>query len=240
LKTMIINMGKSRWNESFIGQKFIHILILLLILNGCIENKVDVSKIQNINNKEAISYFTDVGFNKKKILKKWKRDMMVSISGKYDEYDLNSIDEFIGVFNELSKQVKMKRIEKGGNIQIYFGEDKRFNPKGYMGLTSTRGPLFSNEVTTAKIWIVPNYVNTIQKRHFIHHELLHAIGLKDSKKVYGSYNMMGIKVYNSIDDFEKQTQDIQSSKLDKWAIEIMYDNEIKTGLSKEIFINSVN
>jgi hypothetical protein len=231
-------MGKSIWKESFIGQKYIPFLITTLILACCTNNKVDISKIQNINNKEAVAYFTEVGFNKRKSLNKWKSDMMVSISGNYDEYDLKSIDEFAEVFNDLSNPVKMKRIGKGGNINIYFGEDNNSNPKGYNGLTWIRGPLFSNEITTVKILIATN-LNIIQKRKVIHHELLHAIGLHDSKKQFGSYNMMGISLFKSIDDYEKQNQEIQSSKLDKWAIEILYDKNVAVGLKKDKFINGI-
>jgi len=231
-------MGQSIWKESFVGQKCIQILIILLMLTGCTNNKVDFSKIQNINNKEAVAYFTEVGFNKRKSLNKWKSDMMVSIIGNYDKYDLKSIDDFAEVFNELSNPVKMKRIAKGGNINIYFGEDNKSNPKGYTGLTWIRGPLFSNEITTAKIMIATN-LTTNTKRKIIHHELLHAIGLHDSKKPFGSYNILGITMFKSIDDYEKQNQEIQSSKLDKWAIEILYDKNVEVGLKKDKFINGI-
>jgi hypothetical protein len=231
-------MGQFKWKAPFIGQKHIPLLIMSLMLACCTNNKVDISKIQNINNKEAVAYFTEVGFNNRKSLNKWKSDMMVSISGNYEENDLKSIDEFAEVFNDLSNPVKMKRIGHGGNINIYFGEDSNLNPKGYNGLTWIKGPLFSNEITTVKILIATS-LNTIEKRKIIHHELLHAIGLHDSNKEFGSYNMMGINLFKSIDDFEKQNQEIQSSKLDKWAIEILYDQNVEIGLKKNEFIKGI-
>ena len=207
---------------------------------GCKDKELNLPQIQSSNNKEILKYFEDVGFNEKMRLKKWETDIMVSVSGKYEKYDIQSIDDFIKVFNELSNDIKMKRVEKGGNVIITFGEDKIFNPKGYVGLCSKRGPfIFSNEITSAKILIAP-ILGAKQRRKTIHHEMLHAIGLDDSKNIYANYNMLGVNKFNSIDDFENQTQEIQSSELDKWAIRILYNSDTKPGLRKDDFIKRKN
>ena len=232
-------------NHLSLLNNFFYAIFILLTISGCTNNEGNRYHITNNYNKEAITYFTQVGFNEKGTLKKWQNDMTVSVIGKYDRNDLKSIDEFIKVFNGLSGNIKMKRKENGGNIIINFGEDKMFNPKGYVGLCSARSPFFfSNEISSAKILIAP-ILGAKQKRRTIHHELLHAIGLKHAigldgvKTEYKSYNMMGVNGYESIDDYEKQTQDIQNSELDKWAISILYDSSIKPGLKKSDFIKSI-
>ena len=70
--------------------------------------------------------------------------------------------------------------------------------------------------------------------------MLHVIGLDDSKNIYANYNMLGVNKFNSIDDFENQTQEIQYSELDKWAIRILYNSDIKPGLRKDDFIKRKN
>lgn len=238
-------MKKLYSNHLSLLNKFFHAFFILLIIGGCTNNEGTRSHITNNYNKEAIKYFTQVGFNEKGTLKKWQKDITVSVTGKYDRNDLKSIDEFIKVFNAFSGNIKMKRNENGGNIIINFGEDNRFNPKGYVGLCSTRKTFFfSNEISSAKILIAP-VLGAKHRRKTIHHELLHAIGLNHAigldgaKMEFKSYNMMGVNGYESIDDYEKQTQDIQTSELDKWAISILYDSSVEPGLKRSDFIKSI-
>lgn len=238
----IVNMKLKLFNRInlFLAGKLFSYILLISFIVGCREKNINLSQVQSADNKEILVYFNEIGFNEKNILKKWETDIIVSVFGKYDENDIQSIDEFIGIFNELSNDIKMKRNDNKGNVTINFGEDKSFNPKGYVGLCSKKGQFFfSNEITSAKILISP-IIGAKQRRKTIHHEMLHAIGLKDSRKSYVSYSMLGVNVFNSIDDYENQTQDIQSSELDKWAIQILYNKDIRPGLRKDDFNKQIN
>ncbi len=211
--------------HNLIKINFFMLLILGLLNSSCSKNNVDYSIIKENYSPETISYFSEVGFYETNNLRKWKKNLTVSIKGTVEEIDVKSIDEFVEIFNELSTTVKMKTSEKDGDIIINIINDSISNPKGYNGLTWKHGKYdssFSNEITRAKILVSP-FLDTQKRRKIIHHELLHAIGLSHTKKEFENQNTMGITSYKSIDDYEKRIPEkYDIPELDKKAIMILY------------------
>lgn len=228
--------------HNLIKISFFILIILGLLNSSCSKNKIDYSKLKENYSPEAISYFSEVGFYKTKTLRKWEKNLTVSISGTVDESDIKSIDEFVEIFNTLSSTVKMKTTEKNGDIRINITNDSISNPKGYNGLTWKYGKYnssFSNEITHAKILVSP-ILNTKNRREIIHHELLHAIGLSHTKKEFENQNTLGITSYKSIDDYEERIPEkYDIPELDKKAIMILYNYCLPVGLKRETFISKI-
>jgi len=232
----------SNYMHNLIKISFFILIILGLLNSSCSKNKIDYSKLKENYSAETISYFSEVGFYQNKTLRKWEKNLTVSISGTVDESDIKSVDEFVDIFNKLSSSVKIKTTEEDGDIKINITDNPILNKQGCHGLTWKYGKYnssFSNEITHAKI-LVSTFLDTKKRRKTIHHELLHAIGLSDTKKEFEKQNTLGITSYKSIDDYEERIPEMYDiPELDKMAMMILYDYGLPVGLKRETFISKL-
>ncbi len=158
-------------------------------------------------------------------IKKWATDIKVEIVGKPTLEDVNALNKVIHELNELvNPNLQIKRVEREGNVRIYFidqAEFYRYEPRGlvfYDGFFWTWWNAIG-EIYQGRIVIARNGINQKHRSHLIREELTQVLGLmNDSIRYKDSIFYQG---YSEVDEF---------SPLDRAVIKLLYSDDIYSGM----------
>jgi hypothetical protein len=198
----------------------------------------DFLKLKREYSDESLLYFSEVGFYQHNVLRKWDRNIKVSISGNYEDCDIKSINEFILFFNSIVTTVQMEFSAKNSaDIKILIEDSPVLG--NYNGLTWKESPFYSSTIISAKI-VIHSSFKCDKRRKLLFHEMLHAIGLSHSKMIFGKQNTMGVFIFNSIDEHEIfLNKKYKIPLLDSLAIKILYDKMMPIGMKKVDFVKGI-
>lgn len=204
------------------------IIIILLLLTSCASIEFDKKYlIENYTTRE-LKYFGQVGFYNGKTVKKWGKNIEISMVGAPKDGDIELIDSIINEIAPLIVPIKIERKVRNGNLKIKFVEKV---DAGFADQQMKLG-LF-DEFQYSDINLPKNLKGTLRQAT-LRHEFLHALGLHHpSERNTGTL----IESYVELVDFdESNVRNYKYSELDKRMVKLLYDRKIATGLEKRDYL----
>lgn len=188
---------------------------------------------------EEINYFLEIALGAEfstnsNIIRKWEGDLRIKVIGSPTPEDLKTLRTVINEINNLVSGVSLKIVDNEANVKIHFvsvSQFQRYEPNyqpGNYGYAWTKWNQ-NNTINSANILIAKTGVNQKERSHLIREELTQSLGL-----LRDSY-----KHKNSI-FYQPWTDTNQYSQLDKTVIQILYQPEIRSGMTKSQVISFLN
>ena len=233
---------KKLLSSSSIRNLSLLIIIFLISAISCTKPKFNPEKIFKEHNRAELDYFIDVGFKRLGSIQKQTENIEISIIGTPQKSDIELINTIIEELKPLIIPLNIKRVEKGGNLSIYFTPSYNgTTPKEASGQTfDLLRVICGTNLFKTSIWISPE-LSGIEKGKVFRHEFCHALGFMHPTLVNNEYSksVMQTKGYYFFNDSTKEIEgkNTNFSEMDKAAIRILYDKNIPNGLSKKSFIN---
>lgn len=190
---------------------------------------------------QAIEYFQEIAFGSEwgdtdYPVRKWNSNPRIQVYGNPSEEDLNALNQTISDINSLQDRIELKRVDSDPNIKIYFVPLEDFsqyhnNPKpGNWGLFYYWWKPEKFVIDEAKILISTDKPTQQARAHLVREEITQSLGLpRDS---YSYPKSIFYQEYTSVPNY---------TELDKKLIQMLYEDEIKAGMSQteaiEVFHN---
>lgn len=208
------------------------IIIILLLMTSCSSNQFDKKYLIGNYTEKELKYFGQVGFYTGKSVKKWGKNIEISMVGAPKEGDIELIDSIINEIGPLIAPIKIERKDRNGNLKIKFVEtvDAGFANQG------VRLGLF-DEFQYSNINL-PNNLKGTLRQATLRHEFLHALGLHHpNERNTGTL----IESYVEFVDFdESNVKNYKYSELDKRMVILLYDDKIIKGLEKKDYLANLD
>ncbi|MEO0969069.1 MAG: DUF2927 domain-containing protein [Cyanobacteria bacterium J06639_18] len=185
---------------------------------------------------EEINYFLEVALGAEfssgsNLIRKWDRDLRIKIIGSPTPEDLNTLKSVIYELNNLVSGIKLSIVDDKPNVKIHFvpvSQFQRYEPNyqpGNYGYAWTNWNQ-NNTINSANILIASAGVNQKERSHLIREELTQSLGLlRDSYK------------YKNSIFYQPWTDTNRYSQIDKKVIQILYQPQIRSGMTKSQVIN---
>ena len=210
-------------------------IAFMFILIGC-------SFQSNTNNysQEEIDYFTEIALGVEfgddvPVIKKWTNDIRIKINGEPTDFDLQTINNIISDLNKLIAGIKIKQVDKKGNLTITFAPESNFTTIDPNYVPTNYGffwALWHDDyfvIYAASILISSADITQQERSHLIREELTQSLGLmNDSNK------------YNDSIFYQEWTDLTELSEIYKAVIKLLYHKKIKPGMSKDQVLNILN
>lgn len=215
--------------------KYVCIVIIGISVLSCLPKKVDLPFINGLS-KNQIDYYLCAGFNKDGKIKKWEKDIIISIDHRFDnefkEYAKNIISEIDSLIPSISIRIS----DKNPNVYILLEEPVT----GTEGLEQTLFEyLISSKIKESTVWLSPR-CSKDRLRFVFCHEFMHSLGFYDARRFTKVYSLMGAKVFYSVDELENDTKTFYNiPEIDKWAIQIHYNDKVFPGFRRADMINAI-
>ncbi|WP_063800859.1 DUF2927 domain-containing protein [Mastigocoleus testarum] len=190
----------------------------------------------NIYTPEEINYFLEIALGAEfsagsNLIRKWDRDLRIKIIGSPTPEDLNTLKSVINEINSLVSGIKLNIVDNKPNVKIHFvpvSQFRRYEPNyqpGNYGYAWTNWNQ-NNTINSANILIASAGVNQQERSHLIREELTQSLGLlRDSYK------------YKNSIFYQPWTDTNRYSQIDKKVIQILYQPQIRPGMTKSQVIN---
>lgn len=187
---------------------------------------------------EEINYFMEIALGAEfstssSIIRKWEGDLRIKIIGSPTSEDLNTLKTVINEINHLVSNINLKIVDNQPNVKIHFipvSQFQRYEPNyrpgnyGYAWIKWKQ----NNIINSANILITTTGVSQKERSHLIREELTQSLGLlKDSYQ------------YKNSIFYQPWTDTNQYSQLDKKIIQMLYQPEIRPGMTKSQVISSL-
>ncbi|QHE51089.1 DUF2927 domain-containing protein [Pontibacillus sp. HMF3514] len=190
---------------------------------------------------QAMEYFQEIAFGSEwgdtdYPVRKWNSNPRIKVFGNPSDEDMNALKNTISDVNGLQDHIELKLVEADPNIKVYFVPLKDFgeyvdNPKsGNWGLFYYWWEPGEFVIDEAEILISTDKPTPKGRSHLIREELTQSLGLpRDS---YSYPKSMFFQDYTTVTEY---------TELDKTLIQMLYENEIKAGMTQveaiEVFHN---
>ena len=192
---------------------------------------------------QAMEYFQEIAFGSEWgksdfPIRKWNTDPRVKVFGNPSEKDMGALKDTINDINTLQDHIELRLVDKNPNIKIYFVPLEDFdqyvdNPKeGNWGLFYYWWESGSYVVDEAEILISTDKPTQQARQHLVREELTQTLGLpRDS---YSYPKSMFFQDYTTVTEY---------TTLDKMLIQMLYEDQIKAGMTPkeaiEVFHNLI-
>jgi hypothetical protein len=190
---------------------------------------------------EQIRYFMEVAIgaeysNVKSAAKvrKWQEDLRIQVLGTPTNADLETLKTVVSEINELTNgTIRLQLVTTNPNVTIHFAPEWKFKqlepnyqPINY-GYFWTQ---WNNDtITSANILITSKQVTQKERSHLIREELTQALGLMQDSNRYADSMF-----------YQPWTDVTQYSSLDRALIKMLYNPEIRPGMSQAQAIGVLN
>lgn len=214
---------------------YVFTTFLLVLLIGC-----SFQSETNNFTQEEIEYFTEIALGAEfgdeiPVIKKWTNDIRIKIIGKPTEADMQTINSIISDLNYLIGGIKIKLIDKKGNLTITFPPENQFKAIDQNYVPTNYGffwALWHDDnfvIYNASILVSSAGITQQERSHLIREELTQSLGLmNDSNKFKDS---MFYQEWTDVTDY---------SEMDRAVIKLLYLKKIKPGMSKEQVLGVLN
>jgi hypothetical protein len=203
-------------------------IIILLFLTSCSSVEFDTKYfIENYTLKE-LKFFGQVGFYNGKAVKKWGKNIEISMVGEPKQGDIELIDSIINEIRPLIAPIKIERMDHNGNLKIKFVEKV---DAGYANQQVRLG-LF-DEFQYLDINLPNNLKGTLRQATF-RHEFLHALGLHHPQERNTGTLIESLVEFVEFD--ESNVKNYKYSELDKRMVKLLYESKIAKGLEKKNYL----
>jgi len=156
-------------------EKNMRFIIVLLLLTSCSSVKFDKNYlIRNYETKE-LQYFGQVGFYNGQTVKKWGKNIEISMVGEPRRGDVELIDSIINEIGPLIAPIKIERKTSGGNLRI------KFVDKVDAGFADHQVRLGLFDEFQYSDINLPNILKGTLRQATLRHEFLHALGFDHPK-----------------------------------------------------------
>jgi len=189
---------------------------------------------------EEIEYFAEIALgaefgDETPVIKKWTDDVRIKVNGDPTEKDLHTTNKIIDDLNELISGIKIKLVDKNGNLSITFSSESDFTLIDPNYVPTNYGffwALWHDDnfvIYNASILISSVDITQKERSHLICEELAQSLGLmNDSNK------------YEDSIFYQEWTEITEFSEIDRAVIKLLYLNNITHGLSKEQVLKILN
>ncbi|KGX90267.1 DUF2927 domain-containing protein [Pontibacillus marinus] len=190
---------------------------------------------------QAMEYFQEIAFGSEwgdadYPVRKWNNNPRIKVFGNPSDKDMNALQNTISEVNGLQDHIELKLVDSDPNIKIYFVPLEDFgeyvdNPKaGNWGLFYYWWEPGEFVIDEAEILISTDKPTPKGRSHLIREELTQSLGLpRDS---YSYPKSMFFQDYTTVTAY---------TELDKTLIQMLYEDEIKAGMTQveaiEVFHN---
>jgi len=211
------------------------ITILTVFLLGCSGTRIEKQYAQ-----EEVDYFMEIALGAEfgdivPVIKKWEDDVRIKINGSPTDDDLLSVNSVVDDLNELIEDMRIKVVNKNENITITFSPESEFSDIDTNYVPTNYGffwALWHDDnyaIYNASILIASAAITQSERSHLIREELTQSLGLmNDSEK------------YEDSIFYQKWTNVNSFSDLDKAVISLLYQKNIRAGMSREQILNVLN
>lgn len=164
-------------------------------------------------------------------IRKWTDDPRISVFGEPTSQDHETIKEVIEDVNNNQNSIELKLVDENPNVEIYFVPLNDFGKYVSNPMPGNWGLFYYGwdgkyNIDSAKILISIDKPNQIERSHLIREELTQSLGLvRDSYK------------YKDSMFYQEWTTTTEFSEIDRKLIQLLYDDRIKTGMTKDDIIN---
>lgn len=195
---------------------------------------------------EEFDLFCDIGFkHERKRVMKWETDIKVQIMNikELDRQTISEVDSAIAIIAPLIAPLKIERVSSGGNLFIFRNvriiPSTRKPPDTLKGLTQINPEsMYSWSIEQAYI-----YDRYHSDGLTLMHELEHALGLNHPTKIYSSALTIGwgttSQLFKPEEWYAYKKKKYRLTDLEKKVIRMLYSPEIKSGLSKDVFMKKM-
>jgi hypothetical protein len=179
----------------------------------------------------AVKYLNEIaldGFefgSAPKVAYKWTQDVLVQVEGNPTASDRAALQQVVSDLNGLISPVKVRLVDQGGNVRIWYGPEKQFAQQdedytpGNLGYFSIRYD--DNSAITHSSILIDTGTEATARAHLVREELTQSLGLfQDSWDYKDSMFYQG------------WTTPTKYSDLDQQIIHMLYDTRVKPGMSK--------
>lgn len=236
---------QSRPIYSSLSLKVVLVLLIsaLLYLASCSQTH-SASTVQaclKTLSKEEIEYFQKIAYWDYKQIKKWNKNISVSVEGNdIRDHDQETIDEIIAEVSKLIKPLKIIRTTSNNANLVFKLSSKLPNSNYAYGQANSRFEYFDDSVIDyTEILIFPTSRGYHRKK-VMFHEMMHALGLAHPKSEngIGTFYDSRLSPYNlnSYDEAEHDkylSENYMFSDLDRKIIRTLYSPCIPSGISKD-------
>ncbi len=184
-------------------------------------------------NEQAMEYFQEIAFGSEwgesdYPIRKWNIDPRIKVYGNPSEADMTAVKNTISDVNQLQDHIELKLVDTEPNIKIYFVPLEDFSeyqedPKeGNWGLFYYWWEPGNYVIDEAKILISTDKPTQSARSHLVREELTQSLGLpRDS---YSYPESMFFQEYTTVTEY---------TDLDEKLIQMLYEDEIKAGMTVE-------
>ncbi|NET39351.1 MAG: DUF2927 domain-containing protein [Cyanothece sp. SIO1E1] len=179
---------------------------------------------------QIIDYFLDVALGSEyghssPNIRKWHGTVKIKILGSPTATDLETLNTVIDEINQLAHGIHLQIDNDNPNLEIYFVPEHEFSQyePNYLPVNYGFGSAWSNQdvIYRSKILISTAGINQRERSHLIREELTQALGpMRDSPKYADSIF------------FQRWTDTTEYTELDKAVIAILYQPDIRPGMSR--------
>lgn len=208
-------------------------IIVLLLLTSCSSVEFDKQYLIENYGTQELQYFGQVGFYNGQTVKKWGKNIEISLVGEPRQGDVELIDSIINEIGPLIAPITIERKNCDGNLKIKFVDkvDAGFADQ------QVRLGLF-DEFQYSDINL-PNNIKGTFRQATLRHEFLHALGLHHPKeRNTGTLIESFVEFIGS--DEESNVKNYKYSELDKRMVKLLYDSKIIKGLERREYLLNLN
>lgn len=183
-------------------------------------------------NEQAMDYFHEIAFGSEweetdYPIRKWETNPRIKVFGSPSKSDMDALNATIADINSIQSSIDLKLVEENPTIEVYFVPLEDFdqyvkNPKkGNWGLFYYWWKA-GYTINRAKILIATDKPGEQGRAHLIREELTQSLGLTRDSFSYPK------SIF-----FETYTTHTEYTPLDKKLIQMLYEEEIRPGMSRE-------
>ncbi len=199
---------------------------------------------------EDLALFGDIAFNRKdSCIRKWNTDIRVEIDDidHTKQWAIEEVDSVIIVLAPLIAPHKIYRVNKDGNVKVYrnvrsvtLTDMDAIRPVALHGLTKkNKVTESSSDITSASV-----YVRQGAATQTLLHEFMHVLGVEHPTVAHPFYVTIGRSVISNHLYPKGGEPYIQQrfyiSEQEKTAIRMLYHPSIRSGLTKEVFLQLIS
>jgi len=233
-----------RFNKTMMAKSFLTLLILCL--TSCMDpstSKNEINRCLTNFSDDEVALFKKVGFHNYSRIKKWNRNISVSITGDgIQDNDEIMVKTLLKELSSLISPLKIAMIKSGpADITVLFSSKN--HPFYRYGSSRPRFEwLNSNTFKKATVTIHP-IASGVFRRYVIYHEMMHAIGFNHPKFINEPFKFFNsrIQFLNFEGDLSDHDAFVEQhskySALDKKMIRLLYSPCLPVGYTLQEFNN---
>lgn len=206
--------------------------LIFLFIHGCSTLAVQ----QQTTADPTHQYFMEIAFgsefgSKQTRIKKWRKNIHLQVKGQPTETDLQTLKQVITELNGLVTP-DITITHNDANMEMHFIPERRFSEidKDYqprnLGYFWTWWNPATYEIYRARILISSTGITQQERNHLIREELTQSLGLMNDSQHYP--DSIFYQPWSRVTDY---------SKIDKDIIKLLYQSDIRPGMSKSQTIN---